>query len=60
MMRADDWICLACAGDNKKDNRHDYIKKKQIDKLNKAEEELMEISTREQEQMVYIYIYIYI
>ena len=54
MSEAEDWQCLACVGNERKDNRCEYIRNKDFQKLENGEEEFMREVKLQQEKMVRI------
>ena len=52
MMRAEDWVCFVCVGNESKDVRCMFIENKDLDRLEKEEEYLVERAKNEQKRMV--------
>jgi len=51
MMRAEDWVCFVCVGNESKDVRCMFIENKDLDRLEKEEEYLVERAKNEQKRM---------
>ena len=52
MIQAEDWVCLACVGNESKDERCIFIENKDLNRLEKEEKDLMERAKNEQKRMV--------